>query len=171
MKNYFQIFNLPESFAIDEAQLETHYLELQKQFHPDKLVTKPEGERLVLASLSVDINDGYHILKSSLLRSEYLLLQSGIIVNQDARDTVKPSPLILMAAMENHENLDDCTTLDEVKALEKQTKTRIKESESALISYYAEEPKNLEKAAFETINLKYLTKFLEDIKQRAKKLK
>lgn len=171
MKSYFQIFELPENFAIDQEELESKYLGLQKQFHPDKLVTKPEGERLVLASLSADINDGYHVLKSPLLRSEYILAQNNIIVNQDARDTVKPSQAILMAAMENHETLDECETIEALKHLEKETKIKIDSSQSLLTTYYSENPKALEKAAFETINLKYLTKFLEDIKLRTKKFK
>ncbi len=36
MKNFFEIFAIPQSFAIDYDNLEKKYLEFQNRFHPDK---------------------------------------------------------------------------------------------------------------------------------------
>ena len=42
-QNYFQLFEIEQSVLIDYSELEKKYLELQKEFHPDKLSGMSDG--------------------------------------------------------------------------------------------------------------------------------
>jgi molecular chaperone HscB len=170
MKTYFEIFNIPQSYNLNLDELEGKYLQLQKEFHPDKLVNKSDGERLILANLSADVNDAYQILKSPLHRAEYVLSLHKIIVNADAKDTIKPNTQILLEAMEMREQLEDVTSFEEIKTFEKTIKNEQQTSKQKIIELFNQElnTKNLEIIALETIRLKYISKFLEDIKSKVK---
>ncbi|HEY0847472.1 MAG TPA: co-chaperone HscB, partial [Noviherbaspirillum sp.] len=38
MQNHFELFHLPQRFAIDMAELDKAYREVQGQVHPDRFV-------------------------------------------------------------------------------------------------------------------------------------
>ncbi len=47
--NYFQFYNLPESFLPDEKAIKTKYYELSRQYHPDFHATaSPEKQQEIL---------------------------------------------------------------------------------------------------------------------------
>lgn len=99
MTNYFGLLSLPESFEINLQQLEQSYFTAQRQYHPDRFVGKPDGERLAAMQRSADINQAYKTLKDPLTRAQHLLKRQGILVGTD-RDTVKPAPELLAEVME-----------------------------------------------------------------------
>ena len=45
MQNHFALFNLPAEFALDTAQLDAAYREVQNKVHPDKFVSAPDAEK------------------------------------------------------------------------------------------------------------------------------
>jgi molecular chaperone HscB len=173
MKTHFEIFGMPQIFSINLDELEDKYVALQKEFHPDKLINKSDGERLILANLSADVNDAYQILKSPLHRAGYMLQLQKIIINTDAKDNIKPSPEILIQAMQMREQLEDISTKEQLKNFENKIKTeeaKVKQNVSDFFNL-DQSAKNLEIIALETIRLKYISKFLEDIKTKVKALK
>ena len=46
-QNYFQLFEIEQSVFIDFNILEEKYLELQKEFHPDKYVNASDQEKRI----------------------------------------------------------------------------------------------------------------------------
>jgi molecular chaperone HscB len=44
MMNYFELYNLPEQFAIDLVKLKEHYQTLQKLTHPDRFASASEQQ-------------------------------------------------------------------------------------------------------------------------------
>lgn len=72
-ENYFNIFNIPESFAINLALLESKYQELLQKYHPDKFSSADEKLQRQSLIISADINSAYQILKNSVTRANYLL--------------------------------------------------------------------------------------------------
>ncbi|WP_337842970.1 co-chaperone HscB [Rheinheimera sp.] len=101
--NYFQLFHLPAQFELDLAELGTRYLELQRNFHPDKFAAASERDRLMAVQQAANINDAYHSLKHPLLRAEHLLALRGLKISQEQRSFTDPA--FLMQQMELRELL------------------------------------------------------------------
>lgn len=102
--SYFALFGLPESFALDEAQLKQQYRALQRQYHPDRFASASAAERRVAEQISGRINAAYATLLSPLQRAEYLLSQRGIA--RDEVETVKDVGF-LQQQMELRERLEE----------------------------------------------------------------
>lgn len=103
--DYFSLFSLPTTYAIDNDLLIARYQEQQRQFHPDRFANAPDGERLLALQQATTINEAYQTLKHPLKRAEYLLSLHGInVVNeqQTMRDTT-----FLLEQLELREELDD----------------------------------------------------------------
>lgn len=157
-QNHFQKFNLEEKFDIDLNALETNYLELQKQFHPDNSLDPVQDE-----INSILINQAYKILKNSISRGIYLLELEGININSE-ECVVKPSSEILMFIMELREevldNKDDEDKIDEIKEnIKKLISNETLEVSDLLIK------KQYPQAAQKLIKVKYLDKIISDLKK------
>lgn len=103
-KNYFELFELPQQYEIDLADLNARYRKLQQQFHPDRYASASAQERRMAMELTASINEGLRILKDPVSRGRYLLELSGTPMN-DETDTVM-EPAFLMEQMELREQLD-----------------------------------------------------------------
>lgn len=104
-QNYFQLFEVPESFELDLDALAEKYRELQIEVHPDRFANAAEQEKLRAVQLSSYLNQAYDALKSPLQRAAYLLTLRG----QDV-ETVSQSDLgmeLLMEQMQLREALNE----------------------------------------------------------------
>ena len=73
-ENYFQLFEIEKSVLIDLNVLEDKYLELQKEFHPDKYVNASDQEKRISLQITSYINEAYNTLKNDYSST---LLQEG----------------------------------------------------------------------------------------------
>jgi molecular chaperone HscB len=108
--NHFEMFNLPEQFALDSADLQQRYRQLQQTLHPDRFANASERDRLLAVQRSAQLNDAYTTLRSPLARAEYLLQLQGIDLAHE--QTTVRDPDFLMAQMAWRERLEE---LDPVK--------------------------------------------------------
>lgn len=155
-QTYFSLFSIEPIFAVDVAALEQKYFALQRQYHPDRFVGKPEEERRRALNLSMQVNDAYHILKDPLKRAQYLLSLNGIQVNGE-KDTIKPTQPLLIELMELREQLEEgdvAALAADVAALQAQTLAALERAFTA---------DDLTAAAHQAIRLNYLTKLTRDI--------
>ncbi len=159
MKNYFEIFTLPENFTLDEILLEKKYLEFQKAFHPDN---SSSGDALK----AIEINEAYKILADDFLRICHLLQLKGIDILNDEK-AVKVDFATLEEQLNLQEKISEIENKEEIEMLQKQLKLEVKE----LISTAAKllEASDLELCAQKLIKCKYLKKSLEDLKIKKKK--
>ena len=67
-ENYFQLFEIEKSLFIDLNILEEKYLELQKEFHPDKYVNASEQEKRLSIQITSYINEAYNTLKNDYFK-------------------------------------------------------------------------------------------------------
>ncbi len=162
MRDYFSLFGIQQGFDIDVSQLEKKYFALQREFHPDKYAKKPEKERIAALQLSTDINAGFNVLKSPLKRAEYILKLNNLDVNAETGG-VKPSQELLAEMLEMRENLFEGG--GEKESLKKNTEKDIDKCIGELKKSFEEE--RFQEAAQLAIRLKYLTKFIEEIKNAA----
>lgn len=115
MQNHFALFNLPAEFALDTAQLDAAYREVQNKVHPDKFVSAPDAEKRVAMQWATRANEAYQILKSPFRRAAYLVELHGIDLQVES-NTAMPRAF-LMQQMEWRENLEDTGSAQGLEAL------------------------------------------------------
>lgn len=116
MQNHFELFHLPQRFAIDLTMLDEAYREVQNQVHPDKFATAPDAERRVAMQWATRANEAYHTLKSPFKRAAYLCELHGVDLETES-NTAMPREF-LMQQMEWREALDEARDGRDLAALE-----------------------------------------------------
>jgi molecular chaperone HscB len=152
-QNYFELFDLEIGFALDRTALDSAYLELQKEYHPDRFAHKGDAEQRLAVQNSTHLNTAYEALKSPLLRAQYLLSLRGVLTGEESR---KQLPMdFLMQQMELRETLAEAPEATDpfatLEALESQTKA-------------------LEKICFDDFQLAYSDGDLDQAEQSVRKL-
>ena len=104
MQNYFKLFSLDNSFALDKTELATKYQELILAFHPDKFINNSSEKKLQALQKAAIINSAYKILLDDLSRATHLLALSDIEVFDEA-DT-KMDSVFLARQIELREELE-----------------------------------------------------------------
>ena len=101
--NYFELYDIPESFEIDQAALKRKFLELSKKYHPDFHTLNEEGEQEDALKMSVLNNEAYKTLKNKELLTAYILELNGITLGDN--DSIPQD--FLMEMMDINERLMD----------------------------------------------------------------
>jgi molecular chaperone HscB len=169
MQNHFELFDLPQRFAIDMDALDRAYREVQNNVHPDKFVNASGAEKRVAMQWATRANEGYQTLKNPFKRAAYLCELNGIDLQTES-NTAMPTAF-LMQQMEWREaleeakaekNLEGLESLDgELRALRKTRIARISEVLDA---------DDFEAAAQEVRQLMFLEKFGEEVQAVFEKL-
>lgn len=115
-QNHFELFSLPQSYALDRDRLDSAYRELQNAVHPDRFAAKPEAEQRVAMQWATQANEAYQTLKHPVNRGVYLLRLQGIDA-LDASNT-KMAPAFLMQQMEWREAIEAARTGKDMTALD-----------------------------------------------------
>jgi molecular chaperone HscB len=115
-QNHFELFSLPQSYALDRDQLDSAYRELQNAVHPDRFAAKPEAEQRVAMQWATQANEAYQTLRHPVNRGVYLLRLQGIDA-LDASNT-KMAPAFLMQQMEWREAIEEARAGKDMTALD-----------------------------------------------------
>lgn len=76
-QDHYVLFGLPRGFAVDAAELERRYHELQGQVHPDKFAHAEDSDRRQAMQWATHANEAWQTLKNPLKRAQYLLHLAG----------------------------------------------------------------------------------------------
>ncbi|MGD8998790.1 MAG: Fe-S protein assembly co-chaperone HscB [Granulosicoccaceae bacterium] len=114
-RNYFDLFDLPVSFDVDNAVLTEHYRELQRRVHPDKFANATDRERRLSVQQAALINEAFQVLKSPLSRARYLLGLHGLEINDESNTVMDGA--FLMQQMELRESLEEIGDRRDLDAL------------------------------------------------------
>jgi molecular chaperone HscB len=101
-QNYFELFALPQRFALDRETLDARYRALQRSVHPDRYARSSDHERRLSMQRAAQINAAYQALKDPLSRGRYLLDLCG---HGAASDNGGQDPEFLEQQMELRERL------------------------------------------------------------------
>ena len=113
--NDFELFELPQQFALDRAQLDERWKGLQREVHPDRFAAQGAAAQRVAMQWSVRINEAYQRLKDPLKRAAYLCELRGQPVNAESNTTMPPA--FLMQQMEWREALEDTSDVAALESL------------------------------------------------------
>ena len=113
--NDFELFELPQQFALDRAQIDDRWKALQREAHPDRFAAEGAAAQRVAMQWSVRINEAYQRLKDPLKRAAYLCELRGVPVNAES-NTAMPAAF-LMQQMEWRETLEDTEDMNTLESL------------------------------------------------------
>ena len=112
--SYFEFYNLPENFLLDEAALKRQYYAKSRETHPDFHATSsPENQAEMLLRATRN-TDAYRTLADPDLRMAYLLRQHGLL--DETKQQALP-PDFLMDMMDLNEQLMDLETAPDPTAV------------------------------------------------------
>ncbi|MGH6611997.1 MAG: Fe-S protein assembly co-chaperone HscB [Burkholderiaceae bacterium] len=117
LPDHFQLFNLPPRFALDTAELDRAYREVQSQVHPDRFAAGTAAESRVAMQWATRANEAYQTLKSPLKRAAYLCEGAGVSIDAES-NTAMPSEF-LVQQLEWREALDDARDACDSTAMQK----------------------------------------------------
>ena len=162
-QTYFELFDLPATYALDRERLDSAYRELQNKVHPDKFAAKPEAEQRVAMQWATKANEAYQTLKHPISRGVYLLQLQDI--DPMAANNTSIAPSFLMQQMEWREAISeacdakDTTALDQLQ-IELNKAYQATDSELAVLLDVDKNPQ----AATESVRkLKFMDKLIAEI--------
>ena len=153
-KNYFQLFELPISFNVDEALLKKHYLIILQQIHPDRFVNATEQEKRLAVQYTGYVNEAFATLRETTKRAAYLLKIQGVEINFETNTVMDEDFLIeQLQWREKMANATEAQFTQIKEELNVEKKKIIKGLEESFFD------KDLEKARKLTLKLKFYDKF------------
>ena len=169
-KNYFQLFDLPEDFALDQAQLGKRYRQLQKELHPDRYASGSAHEQRLAVQYSALINEAYATLRKALPRALYLLELAGMSQEDIAGQQIDGG--FLMAQMDLREKLVSLAEMVDPETALEHLVTEIGVDVNQLREQFscAYAAGELSAAASACVKLQYLEKLLLEAEQMESKL-
>jgi len=163
--DYFQLFTLPEQFAIDTKLLEGNFRKIQSASHPDRFVSATAADKLASMQLATLSNEAYATLKNAARRAKYLLEKQGIDAIAES-NTALPMDF-LMQQMEWREQLEDAKAAKDIPAMDKllsELRSEAKALERELTGLF-DDKKDYATATEVTRKLIFIDKVCSDIQQ------
>ena len=133
--NYFDLFDLPKQFDIDNNALQNRYRELQRNVHPDKFAAAEAAEKRWSVQAAALINSAHETLSKPLMRAVYLLKMEG--VDLDMETDTQMAPEFLMTQMELREGLESIESSGDPFAAADRARSEIRESVGSISASFA----------------------------------
>lgn len=162
-QDFFELFGLVQSFAIDVDRLEQAYLELQGKVHPDRFAHLSDAEKRLSMQWATRANEAFRTLKSPLARGQYLLELKG--VDPAFETNTAMSAEFLMEQMEWREALEEAKEAADEDTLDELSR-RIRRDTKALVETLEvqfDTDGDLDAAADTVRRLKFLEKLQHEI--------
>ena len=133
--NYFEFYNIPLGFKIDEAALKRTFYANSKQFHPDFFTLESEEKQAEILELSTLNTEAYKTLSDFEKRMKYILDLKGVMgkegENKLPQDFLMDMMDINEALMDLDMDYDEPThkkVLADVQTLENQLFMEVKDT-------------------------------------------
>ena len=100
--NYFELYEMPVSFQVDQGMLKKKYYDLSRQFHPDFFTSSPDEEQAGILEKASQVNKGYKVLQNPDETIKYVLQLKGLLQEEEKFEL---DPQFLMEVMDINEEL------------------------------------------------------------------
>lgn len=171
--NYFDFFEMPHAFILDEALLKQRFYENSKKYHPDFFTLEPEEKQVEILELSTFNNQAYRTLSDFDKRMEYLLNLKGAL-EEEGKNQVPQD--FLMEMMDINEGLIElefdfeAAKLQEILQSFQQIEQAIYQEAEPFIEGYDDKkttPEELSKVKDYFLKKKYLLRIQENVSKFA----
>ncbi|MBQ0266892.1 co-chaperone HscB [Providencia huaxiensis] len=168
--DYFTLFGLTPTYAIDSEQLTLRFQDLQRQYHPDRFATCSEQEKMQTLQKAATINAAYQALRHPLKRAEYMLSLHGFDINNEQH--TMHDTAFLMEQLELREELDNIENSDDALDLLAKFMQNVKQMQQARSALMVTELDAMEweKAADTVRKLRFLDKLQQQAEQLEERL-
>jgi molecular chaperone HscB len=173
VKNYFEFYNLPLSFNLDETVLKRTFYANSKQFHPDFFTLESEEKQAEILELSTLNTEAYKTLSDFEKRMKYILDLKGVMgkegENKLPQDFLMDMMDINEALMELEMDYDEAAhqkVLTDVQTIENQLFMEVKDT----LENYQEgitPPSELEEVKNFYLKKRYLLRIRENLSKFA----
>lgn len=102
--NYFEWYELPVAFRLDEVALKRKFYERSKQYHPDFYINEPAEKQQEMLEQSTLNNKAFQVLSDPLKRIAYILQLKGMLEDEGQFQLPRD---FLLEMMEVNETLMD----------------------------------------------------------------
>jgi molecular chaperone HscB len=102
--NYFELYNIPQSFHPDAAAVKKKYYELSRKYHPDRFTLADEESQKEALRMSAMNNEAYKVLNNADATMAYVLKLHGLLEEEEKYDL---PPDFLMEMMDLNETISD----------------------------------------------------------------
>ena len=162
MQNHFELFHLPQRFAVDPEALDKAYREVQNRVHPDKFINATDTEKRGAHQMAARAKQAYQTLKNPFKRAAYLCELNGIDLQTES-NTAMPREF-LMQQMEWREALEDAKAAKDLDALD-QLERELRKARNAEIEQIGSllDSQDYEAAAKGVRQLMFLEKFGNEV--------
>ena len=163
----YTLFDLPQRYALDRAELDARRRALQTQVHPDRFAAEGASAQRVAMQWAVRVNEAWQRLKDPLARGAYLCELRGEPIDAE-RNTAMPAAF-LMQQMAWREGLDEASDLAAVEALD----SVVAQQQRAMFSQLAaalDDRQDTAAAAVQVRALMFVARFKQDLARRLDRL-
>ena len=161
MSDPFATLGLPVRFGLARSEIEARWKELSKALHPDRHMQASPAERREALGRAVTVNEAYRAIRDELGRAEAVLALRGGRTRRDA------DPALLLEVMELRETLAEKRASGDqagVRRLSDRVEAQASAVRVALAMALDGEPPALDIAAAELARLRYLQRFLDEVR-------
>lgn len=163
----FELFGLPERFAVARADLDARWKDLQRQAHPDRFASADAAAQRLAMQWSVRINEAYQRLKDPLQRAAYLCERRGAPIEAE-NNTAMPADF-LVQQMQWREDLDEADGADALERMADGVAAARRER-IALLQAALDERNDPPEAARQVRALMFIERFARDVENRLDQL-
>ena len=163
----FELFELPVAYALDRAQLDERWKNLQREVHPDRHAAADAQTQRQAMQWSVRINEAYQRLKDPLQRAAYLCDLHGAPI-QAENNTAMP-PAFLMQQMAWREALDEARTITQLEDMADEV-AAARQKMLAELQQTADERRDWAALAAQVRALMFVERFARDVSERLDQL-
>jgi molecular chaperone HscB len=176
-RDHYEVLGIARAYHLDAADLETRYLALQKETHPDRFAKALPRERMEAVVRNTELNDAYKVLKDEIKRAEYLLKLEGVDIGDEkpqsttgATKQLIVDPKLLMEIMELRESLAEARSdKNDGKVAELTTDVvarraaAMKTVEDGFTQFEAGNRRVLDGIARALVSLRYYSRFMDEV--------
>ncbi len=166
--DYFALFALQPTFAVDTAALAVTYRQLAKDVHPDRFAHASATEQRQAVERAAELNQAFQTLKSPTQRALYLLRQQADMPDET---TIQDAEFLLQQ-MEWREQLEELQEQADLQALERFV-GELKQARSKIDSDFAlciEDPEQRIQAERLARRMQFLDKMFYEVRQLEERL-